>query len=62
VAIEGNVGGLGKVQHRDFAMACGEMDREQFTAFLSATLNTFGPMCIAGRMRRNACDSKSCGL
>jgi DNA modification methylase len=35
VAIEGNVGGLGKVRHRDFVMASGEMDGEQFTAFLS---------------------------
>jgi DNA modification methylase len=35
VAIEGNVGGLGKVRHRDFVMASGEMDGAQFTAFLS---------------------------
>jgi DNA modification methylase len=34
VAIEGNVSGLGSIQHRDFAMACGEMTKEQFTAFL----------------------------
>ena len=35
VAIEGNVSGLGKVRHREFAMASGEMTREEFVAFLS---------------------------
>jgi DNA modification methylase len=36
VAIEGNVSGLGKIRHREFAMASGEMTPDQFTAFLSA--------------------------
>src|SRR6202453_71949 len=35
VAIDGNVSGLGKVRHREFAMASGEMTREEFVAFLS---------------------------
>ena len=35
VAIEGNVRGLGKIRHREFAMASGEMTRDQFTVFLS---------------------------
>jgi DNA modification methylase len=35
VAIKGNVSGLGAIKHRDFAMASGEMDQEQFTAFLT---------------------------
>jgi len=40
VAIEGNVSGLGKVRHRDFAMASGEMSEAQFTEFLrSAFVN-----------------------
>ena len=38
VAIEGNVSGLGSVQHRDFAMASGEMSEAEFTAFLTAAL------------------------
>ena len=38
VAIDGNVGGLGSVRHREFAFASGEMSREQFTAFLKETL------------------------
>jgi DNA modification methylase len=28
------ISGLGKIRHRDFAMGAGEMDRDQFTAFL----------------------------
>ena len=36
VAIEGHVSGLGKVRHREFAMASGEMTRAEFTAFLSS--------------------------
>ncbi|MCZ8163813.1 MAG: site-specific DNA-methyltransferase [Beijerinckiaceae bacterium] len=34
VPIEGHVSGLGKVKHREFAQASGEMSREEFTAFL----------------------------
>jgi DNA modification methylase len=33
--IEGNVSGLGAVQHREFAMASGEMSETEFTAFLT---------------------------
>lgn len=36
IAIDGNVTSLGKVRHREFAMASGEMTREEFVAFLSA--------------------------
>ena len=35
VPIEGHVSGLGKVKHREFAMASGEMSRNQFTDFLA---------------------------
>ena len=35
VAIDGHVSGLGKVKHREFAMASGEMTEDQFTAFLA---------------------------
>ena len=38
VPIDGHVMGLGRVQHRDFAMACGEMSSTEFTAFLSQAL------------------------
>src|ERR1700727_483781 len=36
VAIVGNVSGLGKIRHREFAMASGEMTRDQFITFLSS--------------------------
>lgn len=36
VPIEGHVGNSGKIQHREFAMAAGEMSRAEFTAFLEA--------------------------
>jgi DNA modification methylase len=48
VPIEGNVGGLGKVRHRDFVMASGEMNREQFTAFLSAAFANLAGFSIDG--------------
>lgn len=35
VPIDGHVSGLGRVKHREFAMASGEMSQDQFTAFLS---------------------------
>lgn len=34
VPIDGHVSGLGKVKHREFAMASGEMNEDQFTDFL----------------------------
>jgi hypothetical protein len=38
VRIQGHVGGRGRIKHREFACASGEMSAEQFTAFLEATL------------------------
>jgi len=35
VPVHGHVCGNGAIRHREFAMAAGEMDRAQFTAFLS---------------------------
>ena len=43
VAIEGNVSGLGKIRHREFAMASGEMTRDQFTSFLSSAFANLAP-------------------
>ena len=46
VRINGHVGGLGKVQHREFAMASGEMSPAEFTAFLRTVfshLSSFTP-------------------
>ena len=39
VKIDGNVCGSGAVRHREFAMASGEMTREEFTRFLAGTFD-----------------------
>ncbi len=38
VKIDGHVSGLGKVKHREFALASGEMTEDAFTAFLTESL------------------------
>jgi DNA modification methylase len=38
VRVDGNVSGLGKIRHEEFAMASGEMSEAEFTAFLSTFL------------------------
>ena len=38
VPIDGHVGGIGQVKHREFAMASGEMTDTQFTGFLNTSL------------------------
>jgi DNA modification methylase len=48
VAIDGHVGGLGKVKHREFAMAAGEMSPEQFTSFLREALAPAATRCREG--------------
>ena len=48
VKIQGHVSGLGKVQHREFAEASGEMSAEQFTEFLSETLRNGAAVCREG--------------
>ena len=44
VPIDGHVSGLGKVQHREFAMATGEMSEDEFQAFLT---NVFGHLAAS---------------
>ena len=39
VPISGHVSGLGKVQHREFAMASGEMTEQEFIAFLTSVFH-----------------------
>lgn len=48
VAIDGNVTGLGRIRHREFAMASGEMSRAQFTHFLTTTLTNAADLCRDG--------------
>lgn len=46
VKIDGHVGGLGKIKHRPFAMASGEMSKAEFTAFLK---EVFGEIAEASQ-------------
>jgi len=49
VKIDGHVGGAGKIKHREFAMAAGEMSQDQFTRFLTDVLGN-----MAGATRDGA--------
>jgi DNA modification methylase len=48
VKISGFVSGLGKTRHDEFAMACGEMQREEFTSFLAAFMSAAAPTFVDG--------------
>jgi len=50
VPIAGHVCGNGKIQHREFAMASGEMSREAFTAFLSQALALMKRALVPGAL------------
>lgn len=47
VPIDGNVCGSGRIRHREFAMAAGEMSKQEFTEFLTAAF---------GHLARHATD------
>jgi DNA modification methylase len=48
VPIDGHVCGSGSVQHREFAMAAGEMSEAAFTGFLTETLTNAARRCRDG--------------
>lgn len=48
VRIDGHVGGLGAIRHREFAMTSGEMTRAEFTRFLTETLSNAAAVCRDG--------------
>jgi DNA modification methylase len=48
VRIDGNVSGLGKVRHAEFAMASGEMSRQEFTEFLSRVFANLAAHSVDG--------------
>jgi len=50
VPIDGNVSGLGAIRHREFAMAVGEMDEAEFTAFLSRALGLLASYSLDGAL------------
>ena len=48
VRIDGNVGGLGSIKHREFAMASGEMNRAEFTSFLRSSFRNLAEHSLDG--------------
>ena len=50
VKISGHVSGMGKVKHREFAMASGEMSETDFTAFLARYLELAVQYSVAGSL------------
>ena len=48
VPIDGHVGGLGKVRHREFAMASGEMTKAEFIAFLKTAFENLAASSLDG--------------
>ena len=50
VRISGNVSGLGTLQHREFAMASGEMTEAEFTGFLREALTLFARNSVDGSL------------
>ena len=48
VPIDGHVGGSGKVRHREFAMASGEMTKAEFIAFLKTAFENLAASSLDG--------------
>ena len=48
VPIDGHVGGSGKIKHREFAMASGEMSRAEFTDFLRTSFEQLAAHSVDG--------------
>jgi DNA modification methylase len=61
VRIDGFVSGLGKNQHREFAMAPGEMSKEQFISFLIAFIAALKPTLADGAILYMCMDWRHAG-
>lgn len=56
VPIDGHVSGLGKVKHREFAMASGEMTSDEFTSFLFKAFNQLARISVDGALHYHCMD------
>lgn len=61
VPIAGHVSGMGKVKHREFAMAAGEMSREAFTGFLTRVCQHLAAHSADGAMHFVCMDWRHAG-
>jgi DNA modification methylase len=48
VVVDGNICGLGRIRHREFAMGSGEMSEAEFTAFLQTVFDRLAEYTIDG--------------
>jgi DNA modification methylase len=48
VRIEGHVSGAGRIHHREFAMAAGEMSEQEYIGFLHQALSNLAGHCVDG--------------
>jgi DNA methylase/ParB-like nuclease domain len=60
VPIAGHVGGLGSIQHREFAMASGEMSPAEFTAFLESAFRHLATYSVDGTIHFQCMDWRHC--
>ena len=56
VPISGHVGGLGSIQHREFAMASGELSPAEFTAFLQSVFGHLAAFSVDGAIHFQCMD------
>lgn len=56
VPIAGHVSGLGKIRHREFAMASGEMSRDGFTDFLTTVFGHLAAWSVDGALHYQCMD------
>jgi DNA modification methylase len=61
VPISGHVGGLGAIQHREFAMASGEMSPAEFTAFLKSVFSHLATFSMDGSIHFQCMDWRHVG-
>lgn len=61
VPIQGHVSGLGKTQHREFAMASGEMSTEQFVSFLGTYMKHVARFSTDGSIHFHCVDWRHVG-
>jgi DNA modification methylase len=56
VPIDGNVCGLGRIRHRDFAMGCGEMSEAEFIVFLETVFERLAENTVDGSIHQICMD------
>lgn len=61
VKIAGHVSGLGKIKHQDFVMASGELDRDEFTAFLEMAFRHLAQHSVPGSLHYTFIDWRALG-